>query len=118
MSYLPQAGVTDIINKGLELFGKAGSVVDIGVNVLEDPYLPQLGCEVNRLAKAYAKQNPGPHCAAPATVTSGGIGIRNFITPVRIYTFHVQHPWAVPLIGAAVVAGIFYAGYVTGKRKG
>lgn len=117
MSYQSQAGISDLANKAMDLWSKAKPVVDIGSNVLGDPYLPAVACEVGRLSKASAGVHPGPRCAAPVAPKGAGVGLRYVINPLRVYVWHRQYPWAIPLIGAAALVGIYYAGYSSGKKK-
>lgn len=120
MSYQPTAGISDYAATALNLFAGAKSGLQIGVAVLEDPYLPETACEVMRLSKAQAGENPGPRCAATSRADARkttGVGLRYAVTPLRAYIWHRQNPWVIPAAVGAGLALIFYAGMLTGKRR-
>jgi hypothetical protein len=88
--------------------GSFSETFKAGVKILEDPYLPQLACEIVRLNRIQAGLNPGKSCPAPRFVDpTRGIGLEDVVTPVRAFQFYKQHPLIVAAGAATFVVGIF-----------
>jgi hypothetical protein len=101
-------------------WSKVGTALEAAGKVAGDPYLKQVACEVLRVSKVEAGQDPGPPCpltAPPGTVIPGGVGLRHAVWPIKVYGFHKRYPYVIPLAAVGVLGLIFYAGYATGKRR-
>ncbi len=93
----------------------AVDIAKIGLDVVKDPYLPELTCQVLRLAALERGQNPGPPCVRTKAAGTGGIGLRYALVPVRLAVKVREQPIVTPLVVGGVVAGIFALGYLTGR---
>ncbi len=112
MSYQPQA-------LGLDLFKKGPAVLRAGAKILEDPYLPEVACEVMRLSDIEGGKPAGARCP-PTRVTAKmkkGVGLRYAVKPLRALIFHKQNPWVVPVVLLGTLGAIFYLGYTMGKKS-
>jgi hypothetical protein len=102
-------------------WGKVASALEVGKNVLDDPYLPQFTCEVLRLAKVERGQAPGAPCRTTVGLSTAavkrGIGLRFAVTPLKIWIYQRQHPWLLPTVVAGVLGLTFLVGYKAGKRR-
>jgi len=108
---------SDILSSAGDVWKKAAPALKAGSKILNDPYLPETACEVIRLSNVVGGRPPGPPCPkTPPTAPSTGVGLRHAIVPIKIYSFHVKYPWAIPVGVAGLLGMVFYAGYRTGKR--
>lgn len=86
--------------------------------VVSDPYLNEVACHVLRLAAIERGQKPGPRCqeipVVPATIGKG-IGLRYVVRPLRVAVSAREHPLVAAGVVAAVVGGIFFLGFATGR---
>lgn len=102
-------------------WGKVASLLDVGKSILEDPYLPQVTCEVLRLGKIERGQLPGPPCRSTVGLSTAavkkGIGLRFAVTPLKVWSYQRQHPWLLPTVVAGVLGLTFLVGYNVGKRR-
>jgi len=92
--------------------------IELGGKVVEDPFLPEFACEAKRFSNANKGLPTGLECppTAPASAMSAkGIGLRNFVQPLRVYTFHKQNPWVFPAGVAAIAGLVYYLGFEAGK---
>ncbi len=99
------------------LITTAQKIGSTSLKVLEDPYLPELLCHVNRLNAIQEKRDPGPACRRTPKDLPGGIGLEDTITPIRIFTSVKQQPvWGYASV-ALIVGGIAGIGYFLGKAS-
>lgn len=94
--------------------GDVYGTIATAINVVDDPFLPELVCRINQLTAIEHGQESGI-CANTPEGTVGGVGIGPLMPAVRLYVFAQQNKW---VYGAAAVAllGIpFLLGYEYGK---
>jgi len=92
--------------------------IELGGKVISDPFLSEFACEANRFSNADKGLPAGPPCAPTAAVpSSAGIGLHNFVAPLRVYTFHKQNPWVFPAGVAAIAGLVYYLGFEAGKGR-
>lgn len=86
--------------------------------VVEDPHAEELICQILRLSKMEEGQNPGGPCLqTPVDKSPGkGIGLRNAIVPLRHYVRFNEQPAPYYIMAASIVAIVFAAGYISGKK--
>ena len=108
MSYTQTSGID---------WNKVSGALEAGTKVLEDPHLQQLSCEIVRLSKANAGQNPGPPCARVVTTSRAGVGLGVAVLPVKALTYQAQHPWFLPAVGVGVVGIFVLIGYALGTAR-
>lgn len=96
-----------------------GSAIQAASKIAEDPFLPEVICQILRLNKISAGQDPGPACP-PTMVSAGregkGIGLSVAVSPLRAFAWSRAHP--IPAMAAAIgaVGAVFLLGYFTGRR--
>ena len=92
------------------------NVVGTGVDVAQDPYLPELACRLEQLHSINLGQRPGA-CTTTAPNLGGGVGLRKLMPAVRAYVYAEANPWAW-VVGAAAVIGLPMAiGYAMGRSR-
>lgn len=110
----------EAIGKGLSFFNKHKTDVGVALSVAADPYLGEVICEVNRMSSMEATGRPGPKCPrtrATRAQIAKGVGLRHAATPLRIYVWHREYPWAIPA-GLMALVGVFgYIGYRKGRES-
>ena len=107
----------DVAQAASNIWNKAGPVLEAGVAVVNDPYLPQVACEVMRLQAIQAKRPPGPPCPSPKNPGNKGVGLQYVVKPLKAFVYLRQHPWILPAGAAAAVGLIFAVGYAAGRRR-
>jgi len=94
-----------------------GSAALAAGKVIEDPYLPEVACQLLRLNALERGMIPGAPCArTPKTRTNKGIGMRYVAPPLRAAVWARQNRLAAIGIAAGAVFLIGYVGYQIGKR--
>lgn len=119
MSYQPVGDVDAALRKALELLGSTSQTGAAVAGMANDPYFPEVVCHLLR-ANNVAEGRPAGHCQPTppsAAATGRGIGLRHAILPVRAYVEHVRRPWLFPLLGAALLAGVYQLGVNDGKER-
>jgi hypothetical protein len=108
----------DVLSKAQTLWDRAGPTLKAGMAVIEDPYLPQVACEVLRLNAIQEGRRPGPKCPAPRNPSSKkGVGLSYAVKPLQAFVYARQRPWIVPAAILGVVGLSFAAGYWARGRK-
>jgi hypothetical protein len=97
----------------------APGVVDAVQGVVQDPYLKEFVCNVQRLKAIQAGQYPGPPCPpTPGPIDpKKGIGLGQAIMPLHVVIFLRQNPWVVPLLVGGIIGLPFFLGVAVGKRR-
>jgi hypothetical protein len=105
MPYLSQGGVADIASAALR--------------VTEDPHLPEVTCQVLRLADLEAGKKPGPPCQKVSLKASPGrgIGLRHAVVPIRIAVKAREKPLYAFGFVAAVGLSLIAIGFALGRRR-
>ena len=90
--------------------GDLGQYSSLIYKAATDPYLPQ----VLDLASQIAALNTGPTGSDPG---APGIGLVDFVAPLKTYVYVKKNPWA-PYLGVALLLGAPFAlGYAIGRRR-
>jgi len=98
-----------------DLASSIESALGTGVNVAEDPYLPEVLCHINQLQQINAGQ-PAGVCAETADNLPGGVGLINAVKPMRAYVWaEANKPWSWVLIAGVAVGIPMLLGYELGK---
>lgn len=97
------------------LTSAAGAVVDVA----NDPHLPEVICEVQRLSLLeQGKPLPAPCTKIPLKAGTGkGIGLRYAVVPLRLAVKVREKPWIVAAVALGIGASIFTLGYTSGRRS-
>ena len=97
-----------------------GNVALATARVVEDPYLPEVACQLLRLNALERGALPGAPCKrtppARAQIRNKGIGLRYVAGPLRAAVWARQNPVPAALIAAGTVFLIGYIGYSMGKK--
>jgi hypothetical protein len=108
----------NVLQQGADYAKAAPVILDAGKGVLEDPYLKETVCNVNRLRAVNAGIYPGPPC--PPTPAGSdprkGIGLRYAVPALHAAVYARQNPWVVPLAAATILGIPFLLGMAVGKR--
>ena len=99
------------------LAGTWDDVLSVGKSLTGDPYLGEFACEMKRLSNLESGKPAGQPCRRTIRTAQKGVGLRYVVGPVRLLVYQKQHPWFVPLVGAATVGLIFMLGYTAGKGR-
>ncbi len=117
MAYLKAQPLGDISAGNIAAVGTA---LQAASKIIEDPFLPEVTCQILRLNKISKGVDPGPPCqrtiATPAQLQKG-IGLSVASKPLRMFVWGRQHPILATGIGIGALALIFGLGYSAGKRK-
>lgn len=99
-----------------------GGIMDVAkaaTAIVEDPCLGPVATLVLRLHAATpdpTQPRPLPgQPKPPSRPPAKGIGLCNAVTPLKALVWVRERPWVVPVGLAAVVGGIFFAGFATGR---
>lgn len=87
--------------------------------IVSDPYLKEAACEVMRLSNTVSTGSPGGNCPRTDPRYRGsrtGVGLENLVGPLRLYTYHRQNPWVIPLAAGVGAMLIFYLGMEYAKK--
>lgn len=90
------------------------------LEIVRDPYLTEVTCQVLRLAALEDGTNPGPPCRQIPVVTGTrgmGVGLRYVVKPLRVVVAAREHPIIAAGTVLAVVSGIFLLGAALGGRR-
>jgi len=92
------------------------NVIGTGVDVAQDPYLPELACRLEQLHSINLGQAPGA-CTTTAPGLSGGVGLGKIMPALRAYVYAEQNPWAWAVAAAAIIGLPMAIGYSLGKGR-
>ena len=104
--YIP-VGATGTVGKAILAAGRAAS----------DPYLPEVTCQMIRLANIEEKRPTGAPCYRTPKNRAGGIGLRYAVAPLRHFVAYRERPWLLPLLVGAFIVIPFAMGYAYGQEK-
>ncbi len=95
-----------------------GNVALATARVVEDPYLPEVACQLLRLNAIERGMAPGRGCVQTTrrSASGKGIGLRYVAQPLRAAVWARQNPVAAIGIAASAVFLIGYIGYQIGKK--
>lgn len=109
MSYLPTGDLSTVAD-----------VARVSLDVVQDPFLPEVTCLVMRMAALEQGRKP-PTCPKTALSTrlsqGRGIGLRYAVIPLRVTVKVRENPVLTPVVATGVVAGLFLLGYAIGRSK-
>ena len=94
--------------------------IRMGTKVMNDPHLSEFACEANRFDNVDKGKPAGGTCPRVTSTSARraqGIGLSHMVGPLRLYTWHKQNTWALPLAIAGIFGLTFAIGFKTGKRK-
>ncbi len=90
------------------------------LKVAEDPFLPEVVCQVLRLSAIEEGRSPGPPCkrlvGRPAP--GRGIGLRYAVMPLRVAVKVRERPVMAMIGVGAVLLGLVAFGYGLGHQRG
>lgn len=112
MGYISQGDAVSTLDR-------LGPAVLAASKIIEDPALPEIACEVLRLNRVVARQDPGLPCPRRVLTEEQkrkGVGLHLARRPLRAYVWARQHPGAAWGIGLGVVLAIGLVGYSIGRR--
>ena len=89
----------------------AGDILTIAQAVTADPALPQ----IVDLVKEIQDLNTGSSSGTPG---APGIGLSDFVTPLKGYIFVKKHPWITAFTGLALLAVPFSLGFLVARKTG
>lgn len=89
-------------------------VIGTGVDVAQDPYLPEFACRLEQLHSINLGRRPG-QCNTTAPNLAGGVGLRKLMPAIRGYVYAEENPWAYVVAAAAVIGLPMAIGYALGK---
>lgn len=89
-------------------------VIGTGVDVAQDPYLPEFACRLEQLHAINVGVAPAA-CASTAPGLAGGVGLRKLMPAMRGYVYCEQRPWMYVVVAAAVIGLPMAIGYTLGK---
>lgn len=122
MSYYPVGDFKSTLSKGLKatvgVTGVAGA--DLALRAIEDPYLPEMICQFNRLSQIEnLRPDPGP--CKPTVVSPSqmgrGVGMRHMVPAAKLLVTQAKYPWLLPVVGIGTVLAIYSLGFSEGMRK-
>jgi len=87
------------------------------LQIAKDPYLKEAACEVFRLSSVDKYGRPGAACPRTPRGAAGGIGLRHAVGPLRLFIWHKQYPWAIPLAGITILGMAYLAGIEDGRKR-
>jgi hypothetical protein len=105
----------DILSGAAELIRKSGPAIKSGLEIVRDPYFPEVLCLAQSISDTRSGKPASPCPRTPPTTK--GFGLRAAILPIRVLDFHVKNPVVLPLLTVGVLGLIYYAGYTSGKSK-
>ena len=112
------AGLGDIdVSKILSYASKVPQYATTIMEVIDDPYLPETACQIDRVYEA-RHGYPIKTCnKMPPDGSSSGLGLNRAIPVLRAVAYAEQHKWIYPLAVAAILGIPFMLGYRTAERK-
>lgn len=93
-------------NLGLDVGDLPGIISD----VLKDPALPEVLSLVQQIVDIETQNSGGSSGGSSGT----GVGLRDFVTPLRAYVFVRRNPW----VPYAAAAGVFLVPFLLGVVVG
>ena len=111
------SGTDGLIGRGLELLETAGPALEAAIQLLEDPYLPEVTCNVLRLSKVEQGKPVGAPCPVGPRGQRKGIGLRYAIKPLRAAVWVRLNPLLATALGISVVGSLIGIGVIIGKAK-
>ncbi len=111
------SGTDGLIGRGLELLETAGPALEAAIQLLEDPYLPEVTCNVLRLSKVEQGKPVGAPCPVGPRGQRKGIGLRYAIKPLRAAVWVRINPLLATALGLSVVGSLIGIGVIIGKAK-
>ncbi len=109
----------EILDHGRKLLDAASPALGVAVDVLADPYLPEVVCHVERLARIEQGEPPGRGCTPTRAVRGTarrGIGLRLAAKPLRAVVWARLHPALATALAISVVGAVFGIGVAFGQR--
>jgi hypothetical protein len=114
MSYRPH-------RPGAALGATELTAAQAAVELVSDPYLSEVACQVVRLSKLEKGENPGPPCQripVVAATVGKGIGLRYVVKPLRVVVNAREQPILAAVAAATIIGSIFALGYIAGRAGG
>lgn len=92
------------------------SILGTGVDVAQDPYLPEFACRLEQLHAINVGVAPGA-CSTTQAGLGGGIGLGKVMPAVRAYVYAEKNPWVYAVAALAIVGLPMAIGYSLGKGR-
>jgi hypothetical protein len=97
-----------------------GSAVKAAGKIAEDPFLPEIACQIFRLNKIATNQNAGAACSHTIVAPKDrdkGVGLSVVAGPMRAFVWARAHPIQAAAVGVLAILGIYSLGYAVGRRR-
>lgn len=89
--------------------------------IVADPYLPEVACQLIQMSRAEKGLPPGPRCARTRVTPyqkRKGVGLRHAVRPLRIAVWARRNPPLAMGVAIGMVGLVYYLGFADGRRKG
>lgn len=116
------SAASDVFRRGKSILQGSGGILQATKYILEDPALPEIATQVIKLhnlqqnATYYKTISSAPKALHGPPGVVPGIGLRDIVTPLKMYVKFKEQP----ILGYAALAGVlavpFLLGYFVGKR--
>jgi hypothetical protein len=85
--------------------------------IIDDPYLPETACQVDRLYQA--RKGYKVRTCTPTVPGQGGsgVGLNRAIPALKFFVYAQQNKWVLPTTVAAIVGIPFLLGLSIGRKK-
>lgn len=90
------------------------NVLGTGISIADDPYFPETICHIQQLTQIQNGQAVQACTDTPDNI-AGGVGLANFVKPLRAYVWLEENKWGYALLAAGVIGLPFLLGYEAGK---
>jgi hypothetical protein len=101
--------------RALSGMGDVAGTINTAINVVDDPFLPELVCRIDQLTNIEHGREVGV-CANTPDGTTGGVGIGPLMPALRAYVFAQQNKWVYGVAAVAILGIPFLLGYEYGKE--
>lgn len=109
----------DAVGAAKRYLSKSATGLSAASAVLDDPYFPEVTCQILRLRdinKGIKGTKPCPPTVTTAAALRKGVGLVSVRRPLRAVVYAKANPWAAPLAAAVVVGVPMLIGYALGKK--
>lgn len=95
--------------------GDIATTVSTAVDVVKDPYLQELICNVQQL-KSINDKTPVVPCPKTMTTSTAGVGLRKVVPVVRGYVYAEQHRWVYAVAAVGIIGLPMLIGYSLARK--
>ena len=112
--------VDQLVDHGRRILGTAAPALEVAIEVLADPYFPEVVCHLERLARVERGEDAGPRCpptVRPSGAPRRGVGLRFVTPPLRVAVWARLHPLLAGAVVFSLVGAVFGLGFAFGQRR-